>query len=990
MKLWRYGRPIESLGQRYRLDGMLGSGGMADVCLAWDEREGREAAVKILKSDDLDQETLNRFMKEAAQIAGWQHPNILRIYESMQIELIDAAQGSVLFYMVTEYARGGDLHKRLSPGRPFPPASTFALFRQLCGAVQYAHEQGIIHRDLKPLNILFRRPERGSEEVVLSDFGLAVQVDASHHTFARGGTLAYMAPEQFQGHALPASDIFALGVILYQLCTGYLPFRRTIQDISRMIDVPAPTPMRPSLLNPELPGALDEIILRALRELPTERYRGAQEFWDAIALALVSAAPTFPFAETAEYAAGQTWPIGNSEQSPPSLADHNSVQSRGERDTTAASDSLAAELAPPAGEGPGSGLGSVREKQKASPGRMPGLSLPSYSIPAPPNPPVQFAPDAAPARSLQIKDAQRDKIAEEEPRSMAGAVWGEEIAPSTSRAPRTSPRVSHTPGARSNATFKRNRNDEDDPTAHVTPPLARRARETWDEDEETSERRRPLSSIPERASAKHLPGSRARVSEASARDRAGTRAAPTMDGAYSRDTFFGKSRKSPQQSMPAFPETNLDTNPSPVHSRGGPRARSAHPRPLVAHARSLGLHAHPRSPRSRKLPLVPTLTALALLVLLVAIVLAAGSQGWLLRLFGAPITTVTLTPRSQLVQQNLMLTAVLTSPDPARSQVSTRLLTTTSPTRTATANATGSIAAKKATGTLVFINNTASTITIRTTTITGKSGVSVSFNGPVTITATNPSTTVVAFAVNPGANGNIPQFDIDGPCCFNGIVVKNTAFTGGQDAQPNSIIEQKDIDGAANGLIASLKPGTLASLQGMVRNSERVITGSQQCQPQTGADHQAGAVAKTVTVQVALACSEQVYDYGAARQIALRALQAQASSDLHLGAAYALDGQIVLTQLNASQPDAHGSVTLTIQASGLWVYTFSQATLRQLAALIAGKSESAARALLLAQPGIAAVQFHPSSTNALPINTGEIQLTLQRLPGATPAAIGTS
>jgi len=89
MKLWRYGRPIEELGQRYRLDGMLGSGGMADVGLAWDEREGRETAVKILKSDDLDQETLNRFMKEAAQIAGWQHPNILRIYESMQIELID-------------------------------------------------------------------------------------------------------------------------------------------------------------------------------------------------------------------------------------------------------------------------------------------------------------------------------------------------------------------------------------------------------------------------------------------------------------------------------------------------------------------------------------------------------------------------------------------------------------------------------------------------------------------------------------------------------------------------------------------------------------------------------------------------------------------------------------------------------------------------------------------------------------------------------------
>ena len=104
----------------------------------------------------------------------------------------------------------------------------------------------MIHRDLKPLNILFRRPETGPEEVVLSDFGLAVQVEASHHTFARGGTIAYMAPEQFQGMAMPASDIFALGVILYQLCTGRMPFRRTLPDLMHLSEAPRPT--RPSLL----------------------------------------------------------------------------------------------------------------------------------------------------------------------------------------------------------------------------------------------------------------------------------------------------------------------------------------------------------------------------------------------------------------------------------------------------------------------------------------------------------------------------------------------------------------------------------------------------------------------------------------------------------------------------------------------------------------------------------------------------------------------
>ena len=93
---------------------------MADVCLAWDEREEREVAIKILKSDELDQETLNRFQKEARQIASWDHPHILHIYDEMQVELLDPSQTSVLFYMVMEYAHGGDLQKRLSAGQPFP------------------------------------------------------------------------------------------------------------------------------------------------------------------------------------------------------------------------------------------------------------------------------------------------------------------------------------------------------------------------------------------------------------------------------------------------------------------------------------------------------------------------------------------------------------------------------------------------------------------------------------------------------------------------------------------------------------------------------------------------------------------------------------------------------------------------------------------------------------------------------------------------------
>ena len=280
MKLWRYGLALERLGQRYRLDGVLGSGGMADVCLAWDEHDRRNVAIKVIKPHELDQLSLDRFLKEASQVARWRHPNILRVYGDTRLELLDVAQGSVVPYIVMEYAQNGDLHKRLRPGMPYAFAETLVVFEQLCHAVAYAHAQGIIHRDLKPLNVLFRALPAGAEQVVLSDFGLAVEKDASHFTYAAGGTLPYMSPEQLRGQVFPASDIFALGVILYQLCTGRLPFRRSIADL-RNHNL-SPMPPLPSEVYPVLPPDLDDVIMRALDDDPRQRYPNALQFWDAV------------------------------------------------------------------------------------------------------------------------------------------------------------------------------------------------------------------------------------------------------------------------------------------------------------------------------------------------------------------------------------------------------------------------------------------------------------------------------------------------------------------------------------------------------------------------------------------------------------------------------------------------------------------------------------------------------------------------------------
>ncbi|GLV60919.1 hypothetical protein KDH_77380 [Dictyobacter sp. S3.2.2.5] len=280
MKLLRYGIALERLGQRYRLDGVLGSGGMADVCLAWDEREQREVAVKVIKSQELDQRTVDRFLKEASQVARWRHPHVVRIYGNARLELLDHSQGIFVPYIVMEYAQNGDLHKRLRKGTPFPFAQTLSVFEQVCHAVSFAHSQGVIHRDLKPLNILFRALPDGSEQALLSDFGLAVEKDATHFTFAAGGTLPYMAPEQLQGRAQPASDIFALGVILYQLCTGRLPFKRSLVDLRSRAPMQPPIP--PSQLFELLPPDLDDVILQALAEDPRQRYADALDFWDAV------------------------------------------------------------------------------------------------------------------------------------------------------------------------------------------------------------------------------------------------------------------------------------------------------------------------------------------------------------------------------------------------------------------------------------------------------------------------------------------------------------------------------------------------------------------------------------------------------------------------------------------------------------------------------------------------------------------------------------
>src|SRR6266566_2719587 len=290
----------------------------------------------------------------------------------------------------------------------------------------------------------------------------------------------------------------------------------------------------------------------------------------------------------------------------------------------------------------------------------------------------------------------------------------------------------------------------------------------------------------------------------------------------------------------------------------------------------------------------------------------------------AATATVTITPMSKLLSNTFVITAVTGTPDPAQRQVQARILTATSPTQSQTVTSTGSIPGTRATGVLTFLNNTASAKSFGSVILRSASGVPVSFNGPVTVPANPGFLTITGFAVNVGSAGNIPALDINGDCCAQGIFVKNTAFSGGQDPQPNSIVQQSDIDGAANTLTASLTPGTQAALQGQVQPREQVVPNTPACQKSTfTANHAPGDHAPNVTVNVAITCREEVYDQQSSLAMAQNLLTQQAVNEL--GPNYMLIGSIESSVSQITVVDIHGTVSLLVQAQGTWVYRFSAA-----------------------------------------------------------------
>ncbi|HEY7829125.1 MAG TPA: Stk1 family PASTA domain-containing Ser/Thr kinase [Solirubrobacteraceae bacterium] len=271
---------------RYEVLSRIGSGGMADVYLAQDALLGRQVALKLLQHRFAqDQEFVERFRREASSAAGLSHPNVVSIF--------DRGEWDGTYYIAMEYLPGRTLKAMVREGGPMDPASAIEIVIQILRAAKFAHKRGIIHRDLKPHNVIL--DEEGRAKV--TDFGIA-RAGASDMTLTGSimGTAQYLSPEQAQGQSVSeTSDLYAVGIVLYELLTGAVPFDGETAVTIALKQVSAEPPP-PSLLNPAVSPELDAVVARALAKSPLERFADAAEFIAVLeqARAQIGLAPSSP------------------------------------------------------------------------------------------------------------------------------------------------------------------------------------------------------------------------------------------------------------------------------------------------------------------------------------------------------------------------------------------------------------------------------------------------------------------------------------------------------------------------------------------------------------------------------------------------------------------------------------------------------------------------------------------------------------------------
>jgi serine/threonine-protein kinase len=267
---------IEKIG-KYRIDGVLGSGAMGVVYKAWDANIARAVALKTIRRELLDglqeNELVARFRNEAQASGRLVHPNIVTVYDFGELE--DTT------YIAMEYVDGTPLGAFLGKDAPMDLTASVTCITQLLRALEYAHARGVVHRDIKPANILIT----ADAQVKITDFGIA-KIESSTLTQVGAviGTPSYMSPEQFKGEAVDGrSDLFAVGIVLYQMITGVRPFTGPASAV--MHQIINETPLAPSVRRPGLHPAFDAVLQKAMAKRIEDRYPNALAFSEALTAA---------------------------------------------------------------------------------------------------------------------------------------------------------------------------------------------------------------------------------------------------------------------------------------------------------------------------------------------------------------------------------------------------------------------------------------------------------------------------------------------------------------------------------------------------------------------------------------------------------------------------------------------------------------------------------------------------------------------------------
>lgn len=265
------------VGGRYQILSRLGEGGMAIVYKAKDLILDRFVAVKILRPELAgDEEFVRRFHREAESVASLSHPNIVAIY--------DIGEEEDCYYIVMEYVHAMTLKEFIKDYSPISISESVDIMKQVARAIAHAHARGIVHRDIKPHNILIDE----EEHVKVTDFGIALAISDSTITYTHSiiGSAHYLSPEQARGgKATVKSDIYAFGIVMFELLTGRLPFPGTSPVSVALKHLSEPMPL-PSDFRPEIPQSLENIIIRALAKRPQDRYESMTDLYEDLETSL--------------------------------------------------------------------------------------------------------------------------------------------------------------------------------------------------------------------------------------------------------------------------------------------------------------------------------------------------------------------------------------------------------------------------------------------------------------------------------------------------------------------------------------------------------------------------------------------------------------------------------------------------------------------------------------------------------------------------------